>query len=111
MSKPTGIRIINNIGNLFGSADFIALNRIKDIEWFLEVYNLKYGVDSIQIIPYYDNNPFTISGSVKANLDYYDYETKISKKQAQDFKFRVESDELYAEYIHQTVIPDDEYII
>ncbi|XZJ61846.1 hypothetical protein ACSXEL_16250 (plasmid) [Clostridium perfringens] len=111
MSKPIGIGIINNIGNVYGSTDFIALNRIKDISIFLEAYNLKYGVDSIQIILFYDNNPFTITGNVKANLDYYDYETKISKKQAKDFKFRVESDGLYAEYIHQTVIPDDEYII
>ncbi|MGC5816169.1 hypothetical protein [Clostridium perfringens] len=111
LNKPIGIKIINNNGEVYGSAEFIALNKVKDIARFLEAYNLKYGVDSIQIIPFYDNNPFTITGNIKSNLNYYDYETKISKKQAQNFKFRVEPDGLYAEYIPQTVIPDGVYII
>lgn len=111
LNKPVFINLIDSNGNTYATERFPAATSIKLISQFFETYNFRYGIDSIQIIPIYDNNPFTITGYIYSNLDNTDYSSNISKNIASNNKFRVEKDGLYAEYIHQEIIPDGEYII
>ncbi len=109
--KPFTIKILNEEGKAYVEYTYFAADYVKDLAILLESYNLRYGLDSIQIIPIYENNPFTITGNVSTVQSKVNYSSFISKKDGRDTSFRVEKDGLYAQYVHQVVIPDGEYVI
>lgn len=113
IEAPLTIKFIDNEGNVYWQKQFNALCLIKDLANEISNVKIRYGLDSIQIIPFGDtgSKKLAITGEVYSNLDNQNYGDVIRESTATRYQFRVEKDGLYAQYINQVRIPDKEYII
>lgn len=105
------VKLIDNNGYVYARKIFEDRTNVKDLAVFLEGHTLRYGLDSVQVIPLSNYISFGVTGYIFANLNEVDYYPGISNTQAYNTSFRVEKDGLYAQYIHQKRIPNGEYII
>lgn len=113
LSSTTTFKYIDNNGYVYKSRTFMAGHSIRELAQEMGSVKLRYGLDRLQIITDIPGatKRLAILGTINNNLDNYDYANVIRPERSKSYRFRIERDGLYAEYIDQVKISDGEYLI